>query len=269
MKNAGLSRRRFRHSVEPKGLRAPRRDRHGTTIIELLISGVLLTVAIGGLLTTSNAIAKQVGASRRQMLAASLAQARIDSLASISCTALGGSGLNSGTRTTRGVTEAHRLVLGAIKGQPAVEVLILSDALSLRVGDKIETLAVHTARALRQDAGPGQRKAVGLQAQLFHQGDVLFPTHVVIAGRFAASPLFNDPRDLAEFVPNRFAPAVSLGMAFNLISGRSRAPQEIFRKIQEQGCLEAGNNRLDYPSKHGPRHAKIDKLNLSSPFRGR
>ena len=106
MKNAGLSRRRFRHSVEPKGLSAPRRDRHGTTIIELLISGVLLTVAIGGLLTTSNAIAKQVGASRRQMLAASLAQARIDSLASISCTALGGSGLNSGTRTTRGVTEA-------------------------------------------------------------------------------------------------------------------------------------------------------------------
>ena len=104
--NAGVNRRRFRQSGEPTGLRASRRERDGTTIIELLISGVLLTVAIGGLLTTSNAIAKQVGASRRQMLAAGVAQARIDSLASISCNALGGSGLTSGTQTTRGVTEA-------------------------------------------------------------------------------------------------------------------------------------------------------------------
>ncbi len=106
MKSAPLPRRRFRQPVEPKEPSAPCRDRNGTTIVELLISGVLLTVAIGGLLTTSNAIAKQVGASRRQMLAAGVAQARIDSLASISCTALGGSGLTSGTRTTRGVTEA-------------------------------------------------------------------------------------------------------------------------------------------------------------------
>jgi len=66
----------------------------------------MLVVAIGGLLHTSAEIAEQMGGSRRQLIAASVAQARLDSLASISCSALGAGSLVSGTGTTRGIQES-------------------------------------------------------------------------------------------------------------------------------------------------------------------
>ena len=44
--------------------------------------------------------------------------------------------------TTSDVKLAHRFSLGAINDKPAVEVLIASDALSLRVGDNVENVAV-------------------------------------------------------------------------------------------------------------------------------
>ncbi len=80
--------------------------RRGATLIELLIASVLLVVAIGGLLNTSTEIAEQMGGSRHQLIAAGIAQARLDSLASISCSALGSASLSSGTRTTRGIKES-------------------------------------------------------------------------------------------------------------------------------------------------------------------
>lgn len=85
---------------------AARRERRGSSIIEVLIAFVLLMVAIGGLLSTSNAVAKQLGGGRRQSIAASVAQSRLDSLASLSCTNLAQSGVASGTRTTRGIAES-------------------------------------------------------------------------------------------------------------------------------------------------------------------
>lgn len=64
---------------------------------------VLLTVAIGSLLTTSGAVAREMGGGMSQTVAASVAQSRLDSLASLSCAQL--SAMTSGTATTLGIGE--------------------------------------------------------------------------------------------------------------------------------------------------------------------
>lgn len=87
-----------------------RRARRGASLIEVLIASVLLTTAIGALLGTTKKVAEQMGTSRKQMVAASVAQARMDSLASISCAALAAA--PSGQRTTRGIREAWTVTDG-------------------------------------------------------------------------------------------------------------------------------------------------------------
>lgn len=69
-----------------------------------MIACTLMTVGIVGLLGTSRKVADAMGSSRMQMVAAGVAQARLDSLQSLSCTAL--AGLATGTRTTRGIGES-------------------------------------------------------------------------------------------------------------------------------------------------------------------
>lgn len=80
------------------------RVRRGSSLIEIMLACMLMTVAILGLLGTSKKIAESVGGSRQQMIAASVAQARLDSLQSLSCTAL--SSIATGTRTTNGIGES-------------------------------------------------------------------------------------------------------------------------------------------------------------------
>ena len=86
------------------------RERRGSSIIEVLIAFVLLMVAIGGLLSTSNAVSKQLGGGRRQSIAASVAQSRLDSLASLSCSNLAQPGVASASRVTRGIAESWTVV---------------------------------------------------------------------------------------------------------------------------------------------------------------
>ena len=87
-----------------------RRARRGGSLIEVLIASVLLTTAIAALLGTTKKVAEQMGTSRKQMVAASVAQARMDSLGSISCAAL--TAASSGQRTTRGIREAWTVTDG-------------------------------------------------------------------------------------------------------------------------------------------------------------
>lgn len=75
-----------------------------------MIACTMMTVAIVGLLGTSKKVADAMGSSRQQMIAAGVAQARLDSLQSLSCTAL--SGLATGTRTTRGIGESWTITSG-------------------------------------------------------------------------------------------------------------------------------------------------------------
>ena len=71
---------------------------------------MLLTTAIAALLGTTKKVAEQMGTSRKQMVASSVAQARLDSLGSISCTALAAA--SPGQRTTRGIREAWAVTSG-------------------------------------------------------------------------------------------------------------------------------------------------------------
>lgn len=79
-----------------------RRPRRGVSLVEILIASLMMTVAVMGLLGASNNVSQQMGAGRRQMMAASVAQRRLDSLQSLSCAALtaagSGSGMSNGIR---------------------------------------------------------------------------------------------------------------------------------------------------------------------------
>jgi Tfp pilus assembly protein PilV len=67
------------------------------SLVEILIASLMMTVAVLGLLGASNSVSQQMGAGRRQMMAASVAQRRLDSLQSLSCAALTAAGTGSGT----------------------------------------------------------------------------------------------------------------------------------------------------------------------------
>ena len=96
-----------------------RRARRGTTLVEILIAAVMFTVAILGLLGASSSVAQQMGAGRRQMVAASIAQRRLDSLQSLPCTVLSAAGSRTGT--TNGIREEW-----TVTGSGATRTIVLS-----------------------------------------------------------------------------------------------------------------------------------------------
>lgn len=88
------------------------------SLVEILIASLMMTVAVMGLLGASSSVSQQLGAGRRQMVAASMAQRRLDSLQSLPCTALttAGSGSANGigerwTVTGSGLTRTIALEL--------------------------------------------------------------------------------------------------------------------------------------------------------------
>ena len=60
-----------------------------------------------------------------------------------------------------------------------------------------------------------------------HQSDVVAIAMVMIAGDIATRAVFDFPRSVAKAIPDRFAFAVLVPCAFDLISGRGGAPIEI------------------------------------------
>ena len=79
--------------------------RRGFTIIELIVAMILLSVGILGLAGFTLVASKQVSGAALQETAALVVQSRLDSLTSVTCTGLASSGTQSGSATTRGVTE--------------------------------------------------------------------------------------------------------------------------------------------------------------------
>jgi Tfp pilus assembly protein PilV len=93
----------------PRTPRARRSPRAGFTIIEVLVSCIMLLVAVSALLGSSGAVAREMGGGNAQTLAATMAQARLDSLTSLACTQLQTS---NGSRTYRGVYEVWSVTDG-------------------------------------------------------------------------------------------------------------------------------------------------------------
>ncbi len=89
---------------------APARARRGVTLVEILVAMIVIVVGLAGVMGSATAVETQMGGGVRETITAALAQARLDSLASLSCAQLPG-GL-SGYSTTRGVTENWRVVDG-------------------------------------------------------------------------------------------------------------------------------------------------------------
>jgi Tfp pilus assembly protein PilV len=87
------------------------RSRDGITLVEILFAVIMLAVAVGGLLGSSASVARQMGGGSTQMVAASLAQARLDSLTSLSCAQLAAGAAYGGTNQ-RGVQESWTVTDG-------------------------------------------------------------------------------------------------------------------------------------------------------------
>lgn len=90
------------HESRPKA-------RAGFTIIEVMVAMIILTVGLLGLASTSGFVAKQMGRGSYQSVAASIAQSRFDSLASVACPNLPASGSVRRTSTQRSVTETYTI----------------------------------------------------------------------------------------------------------------------------------------------------------------
>lgn len=82
------------------------RIRRGASLVELIVAMLLLSVGLFSVLGTSGSVSNSLGGGMRQTLAASVAQARIDSLTSIGCQSLTPGGATStGSGTVRGIEE--------------------------------------------------------------------------------------------------------------------------------------------------------------------
>ena len=111
-------------TVAPHAPSRPRSPRRGITLIEVIISITMIAIGVFGLLGSAASVATQMGGGVRQTVAASIVQARIDSLTSLSCAQLAVAGVASGTSTERGIKESWSVTDGKNIKTIAVEIQI-------------------------------------------------------------------------------------------------------------------------------------------------
>ena len=109
-----------------------RRSRTGITLVEILIAITMIAIGVVGLLGSAASVETQMGGGVRQTVAASIAQARIDSLSSLSCATLQNAAVASGTSVRRGVTETWAVTDGRNIKTIAVTILVPRRANSLK-----------------------------------------------------------------------------------------------------------------------------------------
>jgi prepilin-type N-terminal cleavage/methylation domain-containing protein len=86
--------------IAPAARRSPAL-RRGFTLIELMVTVLLLGVGLGGLIATSGAVSRMMGGSSREATSATVAASRFEILRSSTCAAI-----TAGTATTRGISES-------------------------------------------------------------------------------------------------------------------------------------------------------------------
>lgn len=84
------------------------RDRRGMTLVELMVALFVLGTALLALAGFSATVTRQLDGGKRQSLAATMAQSRLDSLSTLApCNnILAGAAVRTGTRTMHGVRES-------------------------------------------------------------------------------------------------------------------------------------------------------------------
>ncbi len=83
-----------------------------------------------------------------------------------------------------------------------------------------ESRLVDLTAAARQDAGPCDREAIGVDAQLLHDPDIRQPSMVVVAGDIARIAIVRFARCMAESIPDRLATAIGPRGTLDLIGCR-------------------------------------------------
>jgi prepilin-type N-terminal cleavage/methylation domain-containing protein len=79
-------------------------SRRGFTLIELMVTVILLGVGLAGLVATSGAVSRMMGGSSRETIAATIAASRFETLRGSACASI-----TSGSATTRGISESWRV----------------------------------------------------------------------------------------------------------------------------------------------------------------
>jgi Tfp pilus assembly protein PilV len=95
------------------------KNRKGVTLVELIVAVTILMFGLLTIVGISSTVARSLGESRSDALAAQAAQSRLEWLAGLKCemtsgVATGLTGVSTGTAvgvTTRGVTERYKVVL--------------------------------------------------------------------------------------------------------------------------------------------------------------
>jgi hypothetical protein len=99
---------------------------------------------------------------------------------------------------------------------------------------EVDSLLVDLPESEGEDAGPGDREAVGLNAEFGHQCHVVSVAVVVIAGDIPGISAEDPSGLLAEDIPDRESLAVLAGGTFDLIGSRGGAPLEGLWKRDER-----------------------------------
>ena len=89
--------------------------RAGFTIVELLVALMIFAVGMLGLAATAGSVTKMMGGAKRQVLAATIAQSRLERLRSSPCTSI-----VSGADTTRGIVNKWT-VSAVVRGMNVID----------------------------------------------------------------------------------------------------------------------------------------------------
>ena len=153
-----------------------------------------------------------------------------------------------GHAIAEGVVHRHRVVeeaVGGVAGGPAallleglrqIPVVEREPRLDARAEQFIDQARVEVepgrvrGPAVGADARPGGREAVGLQAEVGHQRDVVTVSVVVVARDIPVVHADDRAGDAAEGIPDRIAATVLVGGALDLVRGRGRAEEEVRRE---------------------------------------
>ena len=85
--------------IRTRKTRRPTGSRAGFTLVELLVAMMVFAVGMLGLAATAGSVTRMMGGAKRQTLAATVAQSRLEKIRSSPCASL-----VSGSETVRGIT---------------------------------------------------------------------------------------------------------------------------------------------------------------------
>jgi hypothetical protein len=100
---------------------------------------------------------------------------------------------------------------------------------------EVDALLVDATRALGKDAAPRDAEAVGVEAELGHQRDVLRVPPVVIARDVARVAIGREAGAVREALPDARARAVGERRTFDLVCGGGGSPEEAVGKSDRLG----------------------------------